>query len=98
MVPRFGALIGQGQGHKVKIGIDGKGLSQGIHMWNMKAVPITVQKLWPRLKFLWQRDGGTDGRTDEWDLMSPTFYFVKRGTKKKLGHSEWGIWKTILRI
>ena len=26
--------------------IDGKVLSQGKHMWNMKAVPFTVQKLW----------------------------------------------------
>ena len=28
------------------------GLSQGIHMWNMKALSLTVYKLWPRLKFL----------------------------------------------
>ena len=32
-------------------GTDGKVLSQGIHMWNMKALSLTVQKLWSRLKF-----------------------------------------------
>ena len=37
------------------------------------------QKLWPRLKFLWQTDGRTDGQTDEWDLMSRAF--AKAGDK-----------------
>ena len=45
---------GHGEGHKVKhVGTDGKGLSQGIHIWNMKALPLTVQKLWPRLILLY---------------------------------------------
>ena len=36
----------QGQGHKVKnFGTHGKVLSQGIHMWNMKALPIVVHGL-----------------------------------------------------
>ena len=26
-------------------------LFQGIHTWNMKAVSLTIQKLWPILKF-----------------------------------------------
>ena len=34
-----------GQGGKVKnVGTDRKVMSQGIHMWNMVAVPIMVQK------------------------------------------------------
>ena len=32
-----------------------KVLSQGIHMWNMKVLSLTVHKLWPRLKFLKSR-------------------------------------------
>ena len=32
-----------------------KVLSQGIHMWNMKALCLTVHKLWPWLKFLKSR-------------------------------------------
>ena len=37
---------GHGQGHKVKyFGTDGKALSQGIHMRNMKVLPLMVQKL-----------------------------------------------------
>ena len=37
---------GHGQGHKVKkIRTDGKVMSQDIHMFNMKAVTVTVQKL-----------------------------------------------------
>ena len=40
----------QGQGHEVKnFGIDRKVLSQEIHMWNMKALSLLVQKLWPKL-------------------------------------------------
>ena len=35
------------KGQNITINItDGKGLSQGTHMWNMKALPFTVQKLW----------------------------------------------------
>ena len=42
----------QGQGHRVKNnGTHGKVLSQGIFMWNMKALALTVQKLLARLKF-----------------------------------------------
>ena len=53
------------QGHTVKkCGTDGKVMSQGIHMWNMKAVIVTVQKLWPRLKFLNATDKLTKGQTD----------------------------------
>jgi hypothetical protein len=40
----------QGQGH----GIKWKVLIEGIHMWNMKALPPTNQKSCPRLKF-WKR-------------------------------------------
>jgi hypothetical protein len=37
----------EGQGH----GIKWKVLPEGIHMWNMKALPSTNQNLWPRLEF-----------------------------------------------
>ena len=41
-----------GQGHEVKtFGINGKVLSQGIRMWNMKVLSLTNQKLCPMLKF-----------------------------------------------
>ena len=41
-----------GQGHSVKSnGINGKALSQGIFMLNIKAIAFTVQKLLARLKF-----------------------------------------------
>ena len=54
----------QGQGHKVKIFcIDRKVLSQGIHLCNIKALSLLVQKLWSRLSLLWT-DGRTDGQTD----------------------------------
>ena len=46
----------KGQGHKVKnFGNNGKVLSQGILMSNIKALVLTIQKLWPRLKFLKSR-------------------------------------------
>ena len=55
----------QGQGQKVKkIYMHGKVLSQGTHMWNMKALSLTIQKLWPRLKFFWLTDRQTDRRKD----------------------------------
>ena len=38
----------------------GKVLSQGIHLWNMKALSLMVHKLWPRLKFLSTDDDGND--------------------------------------
>ena len=33
-------------------GMIGKALSQGMYAWNMKALPLMVQKVWQRLKFL----------------------------------------------
>ena len=43
----------KGQGHRVKNnGVHGKVLSQGILMWNIKALALTVQKLFAKLKFL----------------------------------------------
>ena len=53
----------RGKGHKVKIiGTDGKVSSQGIHMWNMKALCRVIKKLWHRLTF---SDGLTDGCTEK---------------------------------
>ena len=54
----------QGQGHRVKNnGTHGNFLSQGILIWNIKALSFTVQKLLARLKF--QR-GGQNDRMTEW--------------------------------
>ena len=39
-----------GRGHK-NFGTHGKVLSQGMYIWNMKALPPLVRELWPRLKF-----------------------------------------------
>ena len=45
-----------GQGHGVKhFGIDKKVLPQGMIMYNMKAPSLSLQKLWPRLKFVKNR-------------------------------------------
>jgi hypothetical protein len=41
----------EGRGHVIKL----KVLPEGVHMWNMKALPPTHQKLWSRLKFLKKR-------------------------------------------
>ena len=56
-----------GQRSRSRYGTIGKVLSLRTHMPSIKVLPVIVQKLWPRLKFLWQ----TEGQTDEWDLMSP---------------------------
>ena len=49
--------------HGQNNGINGRVLEQGILMWNIKAVALTVQKLLARLKF--QR-GGQNDRITEW--------------------------------
>ena len=54
-------------------GINRKGLSQGSCMPNINALSLILQKIWARLKFLWQTDGRIDRQTDEWVLMFPTF-------------------------
>ena len=45
----------QGQGHEVKkFGSNRKVLPQEIHLLNMKALSLLVQKLWPRLSFFFK--------------------------------------------
>ena len=67
----------EGQRSRSRHGVTWKGLSQGSCMPNINALPLILQKIWARLKFLWQTDGGTgrgtDRQTDEWALMSPRF-------------------------
>ena len=48
-------------------------------MPNINALSLILQKIWARLKFLWQTDRHT-GQTDEWDLMFPAF--AKGGGQK----------------
>ena len=69
------------QGHKVKNnGTHGKVLSQGMFMWNIKALALIVQKLLARLKF--QR-GGQNDRQDK-NNMPPDLQ--SQGHKKKTSH------------
>ena len=70
---KFDLEVGQRSPSRSRHGTTGKVLSQRTHMPSIKALPVVVQKLWPRLKFLWRTDRRTDGQTDEWDLMSPRF-------------------------
>ena len=53
-----------GQRSRSPHGTNGKDLSQGSCMPNINALSSILQKLWARLKFLWQTDGQTDGQTD----------------------------------
>ena len=39
-------------GRRHRRGTKEKVLPQGIHIWNMKALSLTIQKLWPMLYFL----------------------------------------------
>ena len=55
--------VGQRSPSRSRHGTTGKVLSQGTHMPSIKALSIIVQKLWPKLKFLWQTDTGR--RTNE---------------------------------
>ena len=41
--------------------------SQKDHACQKNALSLILQKIWARLKFLWQ----IDGQTDQWVLMSP---------------------------
>ena len=58
---KFDLEVGQRSPSRSWHGITRKVLSQGTHMPSIKALSVIVQKLWPRLKFLWQTD---DRQTD----------------------------------
>ena len=58
-----------GQKSRSRHGVNWKGLSQGSCMPYFNALSLILQKIWARLKFLWQMD--------KWVLMSPAF--VKGG-------------------
>ena len=68
---KFDLEIGQRSRSRSQYGTNRKGLSQWSFIPNINAVSFKLQKIWARLKFLWQTE--TDGQTDEWDLMSPAF-------------------------
>ena len=72
---KFDLEVVQRSPWRSRYGTTRKVLSQGTHMQsiNLKALSVIVQKLWPRLKFLWQTDRQRDRLTDEWDLMSSRF-------------------------
>ena len=53
---KFDLEVGQRSRSRSQHGTIGKVLSQRTHMPSIKALPVIVQKLWPRLKFLWQTD------------------------------------------
>ena len=74
---KFDLEVGQRSPSRSRHGTTGKVLSQGTHMPSIKALSVIVQKLWPRLKFLWQTDRQTDRRMR---FNVPTLS-RKRGTK-----------------
>ena len=49
---KFDLEVGQRSRSRSRHGIIGKVLLQRTHMPSIKALPVIVQKLWPRLKFL----------------------------------------------
>ena len=49
---KFDLEVGQRSPSMSRHGTIGKVLSQRTHMPSIEALPIIVQKLWPRLKFL----------------------------------------------
>ena len=84
---KFDLEVGQRSLLRSRHGTIGKVLSQRIHMPSIKALPVIVQKLWPRLKFLWRTDGqtdrGTDGQTDRRMRFNVPVLSRKRGTTSK---------------
>ena len=61
---KFDLEVGQKSRSRLRHGTIGKVLSQRIHMPSIKALPVILQNLWPRLKFLWRTDRRTEGRID----------------------------------
>ena len=51
-----------GQRSRLQHGVNWKGLSQGSCMPNINALSLILQKIWARLKFLWQTDRQRDRR------------------------------------
>ena len=49
---KFDLEVGQRSTSRSRHGTIGNVLSQRTHMPSIKALPVIVQKLWPRLKFL----------------------------------------------
>ena len=49
---KFDLEVGQRSRSRSRHGFIGKVLSQRTHMPSIKVLPVIVQKLWPRLKFL----------------------------------------------
>ena len=49
---KFDLEVGQRSRSRSQHGTNRKGLSQRKHMPSIKALPVIMQKLWPRLKFL----------------------------------------------
>ena len=53
-----------GQRSRPRHGVNWKGLTQGPCMSNINTLSLILQKIWTRLKFLWQADARTEGQTD----------------------------------
>ena len=79
-INKFDLEIGQRSPSMSRHGTIGKVLSQRTHMPNIKALPVIVQKLWLRLKFLWRTDGQTDRRADRRMRFNVPALSRKRGT------------------
>ena len=74
-----------GQRSRSQRSINWKGLVQWSCMPNINALSFILQKIWARLKFLWQTKGQTDEQTDgRMSFNVPCFRFrERRGTKTR---------------
>ena len=96
---RFDIGVGQRSRSRSLHGINRKGLSQGSCMPNINALSLILQKIWARLKFLWQRDWQTDGQTDGRMSFNIPRFRERRGTiRPEWQHSTkecmCGLWNT----
>ena len=78
----------QGQGHNVKNnGTHGKVISQGIFMWNIQGLALTVQKLLAKLKF--HRGGQNDRMTNRTKTICPPTFNLGGIKKEHMGFICW---------
>ena len=86
---KFDLEIGQRSPSRSQHCTIGKVLSQRTHMPSIKALPVIVQKLWPKVKVF-----VTDRQTDKWDLMSPRFR-ESGGQKHEHRGQQFCFWRAV---
>ena len=82
---KFDLEVGQRSMSRSLHGINRKGLSQGSCMPNINSLSLMLQKIWARLKFLWQTDWRTDWQTDGRMSFNVPRFRERRGTIILLG-------------